>query len=177
MAHLECKIDRVLYSTGVPKPDNPFIQLRLTMAPLNGAAAQTSSWNGGKLIEMSTTYIQNIQPSLKYTEISGVMLHEMTYALQNDGLGTCPSELIEGLADFVQLSGGLLAAHWQRITIGDPLQGYSATAYFLEFVERRHPGFVAKLNGRLATQTYSETVWHSLTGKSLSQLWSAYKAS
>lgn len=173
MKHIEGKVDQVLYSTGVPKPNIAFIQVQLMY--FNGVA-RTSSWNGGKLIQISTKYIRAIPSSRRYAEITGVVLHELTHALQYNGRSTCPGGLIEGIADFVRLKGGYGAPNWRKDTSGGPLKGYGATALFLNYVNDRHPNFVARLNDKLRQGTYSSSLWSSLTGKSLDQLWREYVA-
>lgn len=47
-------------------------------------------------------------------EIKGVLLHELVHVFQYDAKGTIPGGLMEGIADWVRLKGGLGAGHWQE---------------------------------------------------------------
>lgn len=49
-----------------------------------------------------------------FSEISGVLIHELVHVWQRDGLGSAPGGFIEGLADYVRLKAGLGAKHWRR---------------------------------------------------------------
>jgi Peptidase of plants and bacteria len=49
-------------------------------------------------IHFSTEYIADIEPENLVEEIHGVLQHEMAHCFQNNGKGTCPGGLIEGMA-------------------------------------------------------------------------------
>ena len=52
---------------------------------------------------------------------------------------------------------------------------YSNTAYFLEYCNALNDGFVAELNA-LMKYSYCDVFFVKLTGKSVDELWNAYKA-
>lgn len=102
--------------------------------------------------------------------------HEMVHVYQYNGLGTCPGGLIEGIADLVRLRDGLAPPHWKRAG-GKWDDGYSTTAYFLEWVEGREgcKGFVGALNGRMGEGEYQRRWWRELAGgKRVGELWGEY---
>jgi len=94
-------------------------------------------------------------------EILGVVYHELVHVWQNNGLGTCPGGLIEGIADFVRYKSGYVPPHWQRKGGKDHKwdSAYDTTAYFLIWCEARFENFsVSKLNASLAKHEWD--AWH-----------------
>lgn len=132
----------MLYSAGAPKPKVSFIRIRLTAESINGYAAQTTnSWKGGSgsLIEISTEYLKTVEPSIRFSEISGMVIHEMTHVFQYSGRGTTPSSLIEGIAGYMRLINGWPNAYWQNSTADDPLVDGVACAYFCDSLKADTP--------------------------------------
>ncbi|KAI8532734.1 hypothetical protein RHMOL_Rhmol11G0236600 [Rhododendron molle] len=126
-------------------------------------------------IHVSANYIQKYTGNVK-TEITGVMIHEMTHVWQWNGNGQTPRGLIEGIADFVRLKAGYAPGHWVKPRKGDRWdQGCDVAAHFLDYCEGLKSGFVAELNKKMRTG-YSGNYFVELLGKTVDQLWSDYKA-
>ena len=120
-------------------------------------------------------YVANYQGDVK-NEITGVLYHEMTHVWQWNGNNAAPSGLIEGIADYVRLTAGLAPSHWVTPGSGDKWdQGYAVTAYFLQYCDSVTSGFVAKMNSKLR-DGWDLGFFNDITGKSVDQLWSDYKA-
>lgn len=132
-----------------------------------------------KEIHFSLDYIAGISsrtPGREAAEIQGVIVHEMVHAWQWNALGTAPSGLIEGIADFVRLKAGLSPPHWKREVGGQWDAGYQHTAYFLDWVEDRYgKGSVRKINAALQYTVYKDTLWMKLFGHSVNTLWQRYQ--
>ncbi|KAI9142905.1 hypothetical protein BKA69DRAFT_1065311 [Paraphysoderma sedebokerense] len=99
----------------------------------------------------------------------------MVHIFQHNGKNSAPGGLIEGIADYVRLSGGYPAKHWRRRFEGGPLNGYESTAFFLCFIEDGQPGFVRNLNLKLSEGRYYAELFEEVTGKTLEKLWEMYK--
>lgn len=132
-----------------------------------------------KEIHLSMDYIGGVpsNPSNRQRdEIQGVLVHEMVHCWQWNGMGTAPSGLIEGVADFVRLKAGLSPPHWKKECGGDWDAGYQHTGYFLEWLEDTcGAGSVRKINGRLREMEYiEEEFWKDLFGKDVCELWDNY---
>ncbi|GLJ24694.1 hypothetical protein SUGI_0472610 [Cryptomeria japonica] len=133
------------------------------------------AYTSGDQIHLSADYVGNYGGDVK-AEIRGVLYHEMTHVWQWDGKGNAPSGLIEGIADYVRLTAGLAPSHWVKPGSGDKWdQGYDVTAYFLQYCESISSGFVANMNTKLASG-WDVGFFNDITGKSVDQLWSDYKA-
>ncbi|KAI4318773.1 hypothetical protein MLD38_032442 [Melastoma candidum] len=126
-------------------------------------------------IHVSGQYIEATSGDLR-AEFAGVLYHEMTHVWQWNGNGQTPTGLLEGIADYVRLSGGYAPSHWVKRGEGNSWdQGYAVTAWFLEYCSGLRHGFVADLN-RMMKTSYSEDYFAQLVGKSVDQLWDDYKA-
>ena len=129
-----------------------------------------------KEIHFSLNYIAQIDPSLRKSEIVGVLVHEMVHCWQWAALSTAPQGLIEGVADFVRLKAGLDPPHWKKEADGNWDAGYQHTGYFLEWVESTFgEGSVKKVNDGLKGKKYKEgEFWKGLFGKEVGELWKDY---
>jgi len=126
-------------------------------------------------IHLSAEYVADYQGDVK-TEITGVLYHEVTHVWQWNGNGAAPSPLIEGIADYVRLTAGFAPSHWVKPGGGDKWdQGYDVTAYFLQYCDSVTSGFVAKMNSKLR-DGWNLGFFNDITGKSVDELWSDYKA-
>lgn len=76
----------------------------------------------------------------------------------------------------MRLKAGFSPPHWRRG--GNRWdEGYQTTGYFLEWVENTHKNFsVRTLNETMRDKHYRADVWKDLTGYSVDDLWTAYKA-
>jgi hypothetical protein len=71
-------------------------------------------------------------------EFKGVLLHELTHALQHDGYGTTPTWFTESIADWIRLRNGLGPGHWKKCGEGNREKGwetgYDVGAWFLDYL-------------------------------------------
>lgn len=175
MAELERVLTYHLFFNPTDKPNIPFIHLDLQ--EFDGVA-YTQSWNGGKKITLSSSYLRKVSSNRRYAEISGVVLHEMTHALQYNGSGQTPSWLIEGIADCCRKKSfdpSQYPSGWGP-QFQSPTVGYAGTAYFLDWIDKTFPNFLRRLNLGMR-YNYSENIFSDITGKSMNTLWSDYKRS
>jgi hypothetical protein len=135
-----------------------------------------------KEIHISTDYILRCAPRAdKRHELLGVICHELVHCFQWNANGTCPSGLIEGIADFVRLRAGLGAAHWKQEASGewDGDGGYQKTGYFLGWLEERFgEGMVRRLNACLRGGEYDgkKVFAECCEGGKVAELWEEYRA-
>jgi hypothetical protein len=110
-------------------------------------------------------------------EFKGVILHELTHVLQFDGGGSAPWWFIEGLADYVRLSGGFGAKHWKREGEGGSWEdGYDTTAVFFNWLNTSLGEEVLQtMNHRLERKPWDGAWWAEITGRTIKQLWHTYK--
>lgn len=129
-----------------------------------------------KEIHLDLGYVAGISADRRTEELLGVLTHEMVHCYQYDGKGSCPSGLIEGIADWVRLKANLAPPHWKRQSDGEWNAGYDRTAYFLEYLEKRYgDGTISTLNEKLRTEKYeTKRFWRELLGRPVEQLWRDY---
>lgn len=129
-----------------------------------------------KEIHFSLNYIKDIATERQQQEIQGVLVHEMVHCWQWNGLGTSPSGLIEGIADFVRLKAELAPPHWKKEAGGEWDAGYQHTGYFLEWIEEVFgEGSVRNINASLQNGKYVEVeFWQQLFKKNIAELWAEY---
>lgn len=129
-------------------------------------------------IHFGDNYIEGIEGDVK-RDFNGVLYHEMTHVWQWNGNGQggqTAANLTEGIADFVRLKADYVPAGWSKAGDGDFWsQGYSVTAWFLDYCNGLRDGFVAELNKKMR-DGYSDDFFNQLLGKTVDQLWSDYKA-
>lgn len=162
----------------------PTRSVTLIFRSMPGVAYTTGSSldDDHKEIHLSMDYIGGVPsepPNRQRDEIQGVLVHEMVHCWQWNGIGTAPSGLIEGIADFVRLKAGLSPPHWKKEFGGDWDAGYQHTAYFLEWLENTcGAGSVRKINAALQEREYiEEELWMELFGKNVCELWEDYSKS
>lgn len=150
----------------------------LILRPMDGVAYTCGSDldSDHKEIHLSLGYVASIAPNRIKDEILGVLTHEMVHCYQYEGRGSCPSGLIEGIADWVRLKAGLAPPHWKKAGEGKWDEGYDRTAFFLEYLEARYgEGTVGRLNEKLRTEEYQTLrFWTELFGRPVEQLWLDY---
>ena len=161
----------------------PVRSVTLILLPMGGVANTSGSEldDDHKEIRFSLDYIAGIRPNTpkrQRDEIIGVLVHEMVHVWQWNGLGTAPSGLIEGVADFVRLRASLAPPHWKK-EAGDDDDwdaGYDKTAFFLDWLEFRYgEGSIMRLNESLRKNKHNEEeFWKSLFGENVKTLWSEY---
>ncbi|MFI5452167.1 basic secretory protein-like protein [Pedobacter sp. UC225_61] len=111
-----------------------------------------------------------------------VVTHEVMHIVQNYGDNDGPGWLTEGIADYVRFKYGVdnPGAKW-TLTPFKPEHSYKnayrITARFLNWLELNgNKGIVLKLDSAMRNNTYKDTLWKELTGKTIDELWAAYAA-
>ncbi|KAI0882771.1 BSP-domain-containing protein [Annulohypoxylon maeteangense] len=161
-------------------PPKPRV-ITLFLRDIPGVAYTTSSDldPAHKEIHFSLSYIASIASSRQAHEITGVLLHELVHCYQWAAQGSAPGGLIEGIADWVRLRCDLAPPTWKQDNVPEKWDvGYSGTAYFLDYLERRFgDGTVLRVNEKLGKEkTYKEKAfWTELVGRPVEQLFEDYK--
>lgn len=116
--------------------------LSLILDPEYDGLAATS---GGQ-IRVSLQWVKNVQETVRdgreiedaTKEFKGVLLHELTHAIQHDGYGTTPTWFTESIADWIRLRNGLGPRHWKKCGEGRREKGwetgYDVGAWFLDYL-------------------------------------------
>uniref|UniRef100_A0A0E0M937 Secretory protein n=1 Tax=Oryza punctata TaxID=4537 RepID=A0A0E0M937_ORYPU len=150
----------------------PVDAVTLTVEDIGGVA-----FTSGDDIHLSARYVGGYNAGDVRTEVTGVLYHEATHVWQW-GLQdyAAHSWVYEGIADFVRLRAGYIAAGWVQPGQGNSWEdSYSVTARFFDYCDGVEPGFVADLNGKLK-DGYNVDYFVQITGKTVQQLWQDYKA-
>ncbi|OBT47685.1 hypothetical protein VE00_02245 [Pseudogymnoascus sp. WSF 3629] len=160
----------------------PTKSVTLVLRPMDGVAYTIGTQNvdGAKEIHFSVDYISRISAARVKDEIAGVLVHELVHCFQYNGLNTCPSGLIEGIADWVRLRANLAPPHWTRSTEGGWAAGYEKTGFFLEWLDQNkgdgNGGVVRGMNEWLRGNRYEEgRFWRECTGGEVGGLWEEYE--
>lgn len=151
--------------------------ITLKLAPMDGVAYTKGSELDDlhKEIHLSSDYLSKIPADNRSYEIAGVVLHEVVHCLQWHGLGTAPSGLIEGIADWVRLKADLAPPHWKRSADGRWDQGYEKTAYFLDWLAADEQEALVRVNGYLKDHKYDEKeFWPKMFAGDVGMLWRQY---
>jgi len=145
----------------------------LVLRPMEGVAYTTGS-DTAKEIHFSCQYIAGCADRCA-DEIRGVLVHEVVHCFQYNAKDTCPSGLIEGIADWVRLRSGLAPPHWRHGGSSWDA-GYDTTAYFLQWLTERYgEGVVQEINELMKDAPYDESIFKTVTGRKVSKLWKLYK--
>lgn len=172
---------RLLYSGIERSCIPPTRSITLVLRDMDGVAYTTGLDldDDHKEIHLSTKYIEYVGESRRKEEILGVLVHEMVHCWQHHGHNTAPGGLTEGVADWVRLKAGYAPPHWKRRGDCEWDAGYERTAYFLEWLEKKHGhDVVRRINQALRDSTYdAQKLWHSCCGESVEELWEEYKRS
>ncbi|KHN94225.1 PBSP domain protein [Metarhizium album ARSEF 1941] len=171
---------RLLYSSPASPTTTapPTRSVTLILRDMPGVAYATGIELDGdhKEIHLSLDHVLNTSRDRTAQEITGVITHELVHCLQWNGFGTCPSGLIEGIADWVRLNCDLAPPHWKKEPAHNWDAGYQHTAYFLNHLEvTLGDGFVRALNEKLRIEKYAEhKFWMELTGRTVHDLFTEY---
>ena len=179
---------RLLYEPCAGSKVPPTRSVTLILRPMDGVAYTTGLQLDAlhKEIHFSVEWIQKYssEPERCRAEIIGVVTHEIVHCYQYNALGTAPSGLIEGIADYVRLKAGLAPPHWQgpKKELGEKWDsGYQKTAYFLNWLEQGYgEGTVGRINESMRTSKYDETrFWEGIFGSNhgIDVLWKEYRDS
>uniref|UniRef100_A0A0E0M938 Uncharacterized protein n=2 Tax=Oryza punctata TaxID=4537 RepID=A0A0E0M938_ORYPU len=135
------------------------------------------AFTSGNTITLGAGYVADITGNDFKTQVTGVLYHEVVHVWQW-GLQdyAAHSWVYEGIADFVRLRAGYIAAGWVQPGQGNSWEdSYSVTARFFDYCDGVEPGFVADMNGKLE-DGYNVDYFVQITGKTVQQLWQDYKA-
>lgn len=112
-----------------------------------------------------------------------VITHEGMHLVQAYPRRSGPSWLTEGIADYVRHKFGVdnEGAGWSLPDLDEKhhyTNSYRITARFLDWIENNYnmKNFVKKLDKAMRKGHYTEAIWKELTGKTVDELWIAYKA-
>ncbi|WP_148714094.1 basic secretory protein-like protein [Chitinolyticbacter meiyuanensis] len=154
--------------------ENQPATLRVVIKAMDGVA-----YAGGNEITLSSSYIAGHSDPVK--ETLGVFAHEVTHIYQNNDRDAAEAEgrgaIIEGIADFVRYRNGYKTLANRRPG-GSWKDAYDTTAFFLDWLDQRYPGFVYRLNQALSSRDrkqWTSAFFASDTGKSVDTLWAEYQ--
>lgn len=75
----------------------------------------------------------------------------------------------------MRLHAGFVPPHWRARAGKKWDDGYDATAYFLDWIEKRcGEGTIQKLNGFMKNSTYRVQLFEDATGESVDSLYALY---
>lgn len=152
---------RIIELLGVTAPKHPR-KITLVMDFNYKGVAATS----GTRIAMSPDWIR------KHPDDLGMVVHELTHVVQGYPKYD-PVWLVEGIADWVRWfnfepKDKRPHPNPDKATARD---SYRTTAAFLDWTANKYDkDLVKKLDTALRTDTYKESLWHDLTGKTLDDL-------
>ncbi len=158
------KLCKLLESDGHETPK----EVTLFFKPMDGVAHAS-----GTTVTISSKWIND------HPEDLGMVAHELVHVVQGYGDSKVPGWLTEGIADYVRYY--VVEPDSDRRHF-DPEQsnydsGYQATAGLLNFVEKKRPGAVKKLNALIRERKYTPEAFKKLAGGEPESLWRQFKAS
>lgn len=102
----------------------------------------------------------------------GMIVHELAHVVQDYPSG--PGWITEGVADYVRYTLGY-STSWSYFhcdSTSNYLSGYDCSATFLRFVKNHYdPAIISQVNSAMRSGTYSDNLFVSKTGKTVSQLY------
>ncbi|PPQ79896.1 hypothetical protein CVT25_002952 [Psilocybe cyanescens] len=125
-------------------------------------------------IVLSLEYIEQRQHRVE-DEVTGLLIHEIAHCLQRIYPDNkYPSGLLLGIADYVRLKEGYGPPHWKQQTRGAWDAGFETTAYFLEWIEKKHREGTVRTFIVALKSKYDKDLFKQLTGVPVSDLWQQY---
>jgi len=158
-------IARELNSPGYLPPNHVHIWFN---TDYNGVAA-----TGGEVIEISPTYVR------AHKDDFGMVVHELTHAVQHYTHGDNPGWLVEGIADWIRFYKYEPQVPRPRINPARAKysDAYRTTAAFLAYAEEKYDRrLVWQLNEAMREATYSPDIWRKYTGKEPGDIWTEFIA-
>lgn len=116
----------------------------------------------------------------KVPEDIDVVTHEVMHIVQAYPTRSGPGWLVEGIADYARDRYGVnnTAANWSLPAVQEShhyTNSYRIAARFVKWIEENKKGMVKILDASMRNKTYTEGIWQDETGKTLDELWEAYK--
>ena len=115
-------------------------------------------------------------------QATGSIVHEFVHVVQHYGNVRAPGWLTEGIADYIRWylyepqSRGAEIKTANRIARARYDAAYRVTANFLDYVSQKYDKeIVAKINAAIRQGKYSDELWKTYTGKSVSELAADWK--
>jgi hypothetical protein len=167
------KIAAMLKSDGYTAPDKVTILFRDGM---NGVPA----WTQGNRISCNTDwYKQNLKGEAK-----GCTIHELVHVVQQYGRGNkIPGWITEGIPDYIRWFLYEPESHGAEISEKRAARvnydaSYRISGNFFNWITAKYPiNFVEKLNASAREGKYEESLWKTLTGKTVQELGASWKES
>lgn len=109
-----------------------------------------------------------------------VVTHEVMHIIQSYPGGAGPGWVTEGIADYVRYKMGVdnAGAGWSLTPFSakhNYNNAYRITARFMVWTEQHYDKkLVKKLDAAMRTKTYQSSLWKTLTGKTVDELWAEY---
>jgi hypothetical protein len=166
------KIVAMLPSPGYTPPARFTVKVR----PMEGVAN-----TAGTRISVSAQWIRDQMDK----QAVGSLVHEEVHVVQQYGRaprGKKPGWLVEGIPDYIRFykfepqthGADIHSRHLDRVKYDG---SYRVSANFLNWVSEKYdPEIVRKLNAALREGKYSEAIWKTNTGKTVSELGDEWKA-
>ncbi|OAJ42550.1 hypothetical protein BDEG_25999 [Batrachochytrium dendrobatidis JEL423] len=163
----------------------------LVVASKESATTNSTSDQPAFHIQVSQRFLQEIQEhdgqDRALAELEGLMVFALVAELWTPlSEAQVPDWLGSGIADYIRLKAGLAPPHWNRMEGNSWEDGYSTTAYFLDWVETNEkPNLVHELVKMWSTNElesnqilpWSHKTWEQLVGSTLETTWNAYQNS
>ncbi len=166
------KIVKLLASEGFTAADQVSVIFRDGM---NGIPA----WTQGNRVSCNTEwYRKNLQGEAK-----GCTIHELVHVVQKYGRGNkVPGWITEGIPDYIRWFLYEPASHGAEMNAQQASRvnydaSYRVSANFINWVSAQKPQLVAELNTAARDGKYEESLWQTITGKTVQELGAAWKAS
>jgi len=109
-----------------------------------------------------------------------VVTHEVMHIIQSYPGDAGPGWVTEGIADYVRYKMGVdnAGAGWSLTPFSVEQNydnAYRVTARFMVWTEQYYDKqLVKKLDAAMRTETYQNSLWKTLTGKTVEELWAEY---
>ena len=177
------KLEDIMASDGWTPPESilfTFVNERLSHSPDAPAWATTRK---NRVSLRADWFRENLGG-----ESLGATIHELVHIMQGywntpgRNKTNCPKWASEGYADYIRWflfepeSDGswMVRKNPDRYHYND---SYRVTAHFFDFVERKHPGTMKKLNAALRDRSFRDnTFWKDATGSTAQELEEAWRA-
>jgi hypothetical protein len=114
----------------------------------------------------------------KHPDDYGMVIHELVHVVEAYPKYD-PSWLIEGFADYIRYFVFEPERHVVKV---DPKRanyknGYGDAAAFVDYLEKKNPGFIKKAHQAMRDGSYKDANWIDWTGKSVDDNWKDFIAS
>jgi hypothetical protein len=146
----------------------PSHEVTLVFRQTRGAPAYTT----GTQITISSAWVRAHPDDL------GMVAHELTHVIQHYRSRNNPGWLVEGIADYIRYYVVEPGSRQGRFNPekSDYKRGYQPAAGLLNWLEKRSPGLVVKLNAAMRQGKYTPDLFKELAGGDPDELWEKLKS-